>query len=497
MRIERTGFVFVVSVVVAAGGCSGRALVAEGPTTRTRLVPWQVEAEGTAPLVVGIYDTQEQVHCRFAPDEAGQLRCLPSSVATMEPAGAFADASCARPIFHVQGAAAAAATAGRFLALPLPATGCAPARHVVGKLAPVAAGATRYAGTPCAALPSSSPSFDDSWRDLAVVETQPPARWATGTEIDGPRLGGRVRLRQIATEDGARFDDHLVDDHWSQRCTLEGTDGAVDCWPTTAFDTTLSYESDSCEGTQVWGGDVCAPPAFIGRLGPTFYALGPAWSGSVFEKTKGCLPERDAARPDTRTTFYERGAALGADVLARLQWTTSGTGRFARRGLRGEGGEVGEGGEGGDASGLVPLADELTTAAVAARFHDAVAGADCNPIWTPEGLVRCVPTTVIVGPYTYGFFVDPGCQTKAYFCTNGPCAGEPAIETALDAHGELRPTAVRATKRATAVYSGVGGDVGCTPVPGDLTPFYTLEGPLSWNLFPALGESHGRASGAP
>jgi hypothetical protein len=503
MRIMRTRFVFVAGVFVAfvfvagvfvAGGCSGRTLLASaadggagagGSTTPTRLVPWQVEAAGTAPLVIGIYDTQEQVHCRFALDAEGQLRCLPSSVATMEPAGAYADQRCGLPIFRVQGEAAAAATAGRFIALPIPSTDCAPVRHFVGKLAPVAPGAIRYGGSPCAALSVPSAPVDDGWRDLAVVDTQPPTRWATGTEVDGPRAGGRVRLRQIVTEDGTRFDDHLVDEHWGRSCTLESDDTKIACWPPTAFDSTLTYEGDTCEGTQVWGADACAPPAFIGRLGPTYYALGPAWPGAVFEKSKGCLHVRDAAGPDARAVFFERGAPLGADALATLRWDTSGTGRFARRGLR------------GDDGGLVPLADELTTATTKARFHDSVAGADCNPIWTPEGRVRCVPTTVTVGPYTYGFFADAWCTTKVYLCTNQACAGRPAIETALDANGELRPTSLRATKKPTAVYSSFGGDVGCVPLMGDLSPYYTLEGPLPWDMFPALGESHGRASGAP
>ena len=56
-----------------------------------RLVPWQLQAEGSEPLVVGVFDRERQQHCGFVPDATGQLRCLPLTRGALELTRTFAD----------------------------------------------------------------------------------------------------------------------------------------------------------------------------------------------------------------------------------------------------------------------------------------------------------------------------------------------------------------------------------------------------------------------
>jgi hypothetical protein len=192
------------SLAVAGIGCSGHA-----PTSATgspdgglhedgapRIVPWQLEAPGTPPLVVGAFDTKEGVHCRFLPDQNGQLRCLPSSQEPVAYSDRFADSACQQPVYQTT-SARARVLAGRPTAVPLPRVGCEPRRYAVAMLEPRQDdGTPLFQQTPCAPLAPGAPhdpnvalqSSDEV--DLVVVATVPPDRWATGTEVDGPLIGG-------------------------------------------------------------------------------------------------------------------------------------------------------------------------------------------------------------------------------------------------------------------------------------------------------------------
>jgi hypothetical protein len=483
--------VTVALVVICLAGCGGNRLVASAPgeppvdaTTSPRIVPWHVGAAG-APLVLGAYDTQQRAHCRFVPDERGQIRCLPWPVGPLEDAGWFADATCGKRVVWAD-AKQAKALVGRPVAVPLPASGsCAPTRHAVATLREISQEAPRYAGTPCA--PLDGVRGPDARTALAVETVVPPERWATGREVDGAVVGGRVRLRQIETADGARFDDHLVDERWGKTCALETGWGPVACWPPTLSDSTMEFTDDQCMSAPVSGGAWCEPPAFIGHNPANLHALGARWDGPVFERGKGCFAVAaavsEAGADRAVGGYYQLGPSLGADAVAVVEWRLEGAGRFRRRGLSADGGA------------FLPLAEALTQSTGVAPFHDIVTEADCSPVWTVEGDVRCVPASALVDPYTEATFTDPGCSKPAYFCFASPCAGMPVVVMATDEHGERRAVSLRTAEVVSAVYTNRTGT--CAPEDFDAKNMFSLGAERSWDELPALDETNGRASGAP
>lgn len=489
--VLRLAFVAFTFSIPFASGC-GRGPLAS--TAEPRLVPWQLEADDAPPLVMGIYDRQERVHCRFVLDEAGQLRCQPPPEGALAGTETFADANCQRPVFRAYGGETAATLEGRwlsFFASSSPTTACAAPRYTAGKLARLATGAPLYKGPGCA-IEGSVPSTEDGWVNLAVVETAPATRWAMGAEVDGWRLGGRLRLRQVVTDDGARFDDHLVDERWGQTCNLElalGDRDAVACWPFTGEDPSRLFGDAACAGSELWSVSSCGAPAFIGHEKGKLYALGADWNGPLFDEGgKGCFaaPDLFASDPDTR--LVQRGAPLGADALADLKWQTGGSGRFRLRGLRGDAGEV------------VPLTDDLARTGQFVRYEDTVTGQGCSPLWTPEGLVRCVPMTVDVGLFELGAFADAACTTTAFVCSGANCAGRPVVRThaAPDVLPYLgaRADGLFSRRAPAAIFTkSASGCVAWPEVPADM--FFVLGDALSWDLFPKLVERNGLPSGAP
>lgn len=459
-----------------AGGCSGHPLTPEP----ARLVPWQVEAEGGAPLVMGIYDTQEKAHCRFAPDETGQLRCLPWGEVDLGGVGAFSDPACQKPVYETPDPAQTGLMVGRSLALPLPAAGCAPARFAVGILRARGADEPLFAGTPCARLDAGAVTG----ANLTVDEFEAPDRWATGAELDGPLLFGRLRLRRIGNGGDASFDDHFVDTRWSAPCALTGAADTAKCWPPSLPDLTYDFEDDQCHGTPVWQVGACEKPAFIGQSGPALHAIGAEWRGAVFLGTKGCFPVTPTA---SSGAFFEEGGLLGDDAVVTVDWVTDAGGRLQRRGLRGAGGE------------LVPISAELANASGVAPFRDTVAELDCNPLWTPDGLVRCVPTNVLFDSLSLGLFADAACQTPAYFCPRFPagCRGLPMISFAADANGIRHASSVNVAESAAGAF--MRGDAGCVATTSFDPSMLFIAGPVlvPWDQFPALEERNGRPSGAP
>jgi hypothetical protein len=479
---------FVVLVVSALAACSrgGGLAPADAATPDAgggpRLVAWQVRAEDTPPLVVGIYDAQEKVHCRFLHDEAGQLRCLPWGLSPLTDTGTFSDPTCQQRVYQAD--SPRGISPGRPVALPLPRLDCEPQRYAVGTLRVLPGGATLYAGTPCAPVGEAGEASTDGTVDVAVEEV-PPERWATGAEVDGPLVAGRLRVRQIAAADGTRFGDHLVDETFGKACVLGK---GPTCWPT-LLPVEAGVEGADCMSTvKVWRSEACADPAAI-SMGDSWFALGPIWTGPVSIKYHGCTPV-SLDSPSGPYTFYELGAPLVDATPARAEWQGEGSGRFRLRGLRGPAGET------------VLLDNEIAgpNGWITARYFDTVANVDCDPRWTPEGLVRCVPTNVIVGPGNAGlvaFFSDAACQTPVLACPglDKPCGDTPVISTATDADGELRDVSLNAAVDLATVY-GTAPDGSCAPTPAPFH-FFTLGAPLPWDSYPALTEINGRASGAP
>jgi hypothetical protein len=483
----------------AAGAADANASSADaaGAGGAPRLVPWQVQAEGSPPLVVGIYDAREKVHCRFLHDEAGQLRCLPWGLAPLTKTKMFSDPTCMQHVYQSD-STQGKIFPGRPVALPLPRLQCEPQRYAVGTLRVLPADATLYAGTPCAPIDAAVAAPTGGILDVGVEQTLPPDRWATGAEVDGPLVAGRIQIRQVATTDGTRFGDHLVDETFGKWCGLRpyGPDLSGEgpsCWPEFLIGGT-DFEGADCTGTvRVWQSEACADPAGIATSGRRF-ALGPLWTGPVSFSAHGCNVVSDGT-PDGPYAFYELGAPLADMTIAGAEWWSTGSGRFVMRGLRGAAGDT------------VLLDNEIAppNGWIVPRYFDTIANVDCDPRWTPEGLVRCVPKNAIVGPGNGGLgdvFADAACQKSAFACpgfTGKPCGGAPVISTAVDANGETRAVSLNAAVDLTTVYR-IMPDLSCVPEDGTmLAPytFFTVGGPLPWDAYPAFTEINGRASGAP
>jgi hypothetical protein len=385
---------------------------------------------------------------------------------------------------------------GRPVAIPLPRLHCEPQRYAVGTLRVLPDGAPLYAGTPCAPIDTAADTPTGGIVDVAVEQVLPPEQWAMGTEVDGPLVAGRVRVRQIAAADGTRFDDHLVDETFGKSCLLRayGPDLSGEgpsCWPDLLYQN-AGFEGADCMGTvPVWRSEACADPAGI-DMGGMRFALGPMWTGPVSARVKGCNLVSDGT-PDGPYEFYELGAPLGDMTIAGAAWQAEGSGQFLLRGLRGAAGDT------------VLLDNEIAgpNGWIVPRYFDTIANVDCDPRWTPEGLVRCLPANVIVVAWGLAaIFSDAACQKPVLACPgfgNKACGGTPVISTAVDVNGETRAVSLNAAVDLATVYATTS-DGSCIPEPATmLAPytFYTIGAPLPWDAYPALTEINGRASGAP
>jgi hypothetical protein len=477
----------------SGGNPDGAVGDGDAASAAARLVPWQVLADGTPPLVVGVFDTQEQVHCRFLPDEAGQLRCLPWGLAPLTETPWFSDSKCQNHVYQsdpMQGRI----VPGRPVAAPLPRVDCQPKRYVVATLRVMASDEGLFAGATCA--PMVQTQFG-GYVNVTVDQVQAPDRWATVTEVDGPLLANRVRLRQVATADGTRFGNHLVDQTFGTPCTLESSAdpsaAGLTCVPPLLSQS--GREGADCTGSVLaWRAAACSDPAAIGTPSSELFSLGPQWTGPVSIQLHGCQLISGRSTLDGPDQFFERGPSLGTVGVASAALKAQGAGRFMMTGLLGPNGE------------LVPIDDEIATPNdwLVPRYFDQQANTPCDPRWTPEGVVRCIPKSVMTSPTDLGiFFADAACKDTAYFCARadqGGCDGVPMTRSAIDANGETRITSLNSAQVVTTVYTfGQGGVGTCVTMPPNPSgaSFFKAGSALPWTMYPELFEMNGRPSGAP
>jgi hypothetical protein len=309
---------------------------------------------------------------------------------------------------------------------------------------------------------------------FVATEVVPPESWVAGDEADGARLSERLRVTDIATADGARFADHLIDDHWNQACTLEGDR----CWPPYVEPNwAFLFSDDKCTSPVFASPDRCVPPVLVRESGGRdLFALGPRWPGPIFRGTKGCLPEGSGNATDGPFT---KGGQLGADAVAGARIVEYGTGRLQGFGLR------------------AVLDGEITslprTLLPYQRFRDATTGADCEPVWTREGEIRCLPVNT---PNTLALgmpvFADAACTQPAFVCNTGPtCAGQPVVTFRFDARGERRDAQLHAGVRDLEMAQRFirQGDA-CIPH-GEPAPLSIWTEDASWSDYPLLVEKNG------
>jgi hypothetical protein len=471
-----------------AGGGAGTGGTGGTASDEPRLVPWQLQAEGSEPLVVGVFDREREQHCRFVPDATGQLRCLPLTRGELELTVSFADPECQQPIHRGQRPAAEAVRTAldEPMALPLELEDCEQ-RFVVARVTELAADAPHYVmlgGTSCG-VSMNRPLPDDV--DFVRGPPLDLEDYVSGKLVPGALLGERIRVEEIEAADGSRFQHALYDERWQKPCNLNDWRDSPVCMAASMDDWTTFYVDAACEGEGVWYAAACGDPAFIGRS--ELYALGQPWTGSVYELGKGC---REASfAPDSGVRFYHRGEPLGDDAVAAVQWLEAGSGRLQRRGLRGDAGQLFGLADGlfGDSGSLRERSGSL----VLPRYHDRETGADCAPIWTSEGDVRCVPSTVQIEPYSLQMYTDAACSQPAYLCLQQEsCAGTDLILMGYDARGDYRGLSRRAAVAAPGDSIFSLQDGGCVESPAMGLNLFESGEELPWDDYPLLSEVNGR-----
>jgi hypothetical protein len=457
-------------LAVAGAACSSSSPIEQPPppAEQARLVPWTLEADGLPPVTRGILDRRENVVCKFAPAADGRLRCLPDTSAMLD-TSVFTDAAC------TQLAYAAPGPVGHLMTVPLPRVACDAQRFEVRRVR---------------ALPEGQALFHTAWADdgphcmpaaaagvLVATEVVPPESWVAGDEADGARLSDRLRVTDIATSDGARFADHLIDDHWNQTCTLEGDR----CWPPFLEENWRSlFSDDKCTSPIFAQADPCATPTLLrGSSGGDLFAVGPRWAGPVFRGTKGCFLEGSANATDGPFT---KGGRLDADAVAGARIVQHGTGRLQGYGLRARAdGEI------------TPLPRTLLPYQ---RFRDTTTGGDCEPVWTREGQIRCLPVFTPNASADVPIFADAACTQPAFFCNIAPtCADQVVVTSVFDDRGEQRDAELHAgVHDPENAQRFVRQGSACVPY-GDPVPqlsYWTTD--LPWDDYPLLREKNGPAA---
>lgn len=450
----------------------------DAPPMGPRIVPWQLETDGAPTLVMGSYDTREKVHCVFLHDEKGVLRCLPPVPHALRETAVFADAACQSRVYtEVLGAADANALGQRAVTVPLPRADCEPRRHAMATLAARPAGAAHFGGTPCA---PTDFRLAPGEIELVAEQTEPSDRWATGTEVDGPLLPGGVRVRQFESAEGTRVDAELLDETLGHPCRIDSDypNGFVCSPPNVAF--AAANEGTDCMGPTVWAAPACTDVAYLGGGANTF-AVGPRWLGPVSLGGHGCGPYVPQISPDGPEIYFEAGPPEAPFVAPPVAFPPAGTGRLQLREPSSVDGQpVALGGDIGPPHWWTGL-----------RYFDTVANQDCDAVWTPEGLVRCIPTTLVESPSNYYLadaFADAACMVPARYCpTATGCGGQLVVSVNDDpAYGELHAVALHHAVDLPWTY--VMGSVGCERNPYD-SPHYVLGSEaLPWDPYPAFVE---------
>jgi hypothetical protein len=436
---------------------------------------------------LGVFDTQEDVHCEFLLDSEGQLRCLPARLPSLnlwQVGNSQEDERCV----YAADTHALAAYRGGPVSLPLPRHGCEQ-RYVVATLniGQLDGLATNQLNDVCAE--GTPGSWGPVLTPVTIASVLSPSRWVAAARVDGPAISPRLRLGQFRGTDGSLFDDQVFDERWGTNCALAGTDDfPVGCVPPhLAFDT-ATFLDPTCS-SPLWRLPACAPETYVAggsdRTGDyPARALGPAHEDQVYalegHGSLTCVAEEKRVLRSGEDSFFPAGEPLAADATeAPFSWFLQGTGRLQRRGLRGADGA------------FIPIARSLIREPL--PYYDTVAGAACSPLQTATGGVRCVPPLIpqiaTDAPANGVYYADSQCSQSAYFCfPEEACDGGVAVVLGVGSDLEAVGISLVTTSRVPQIY--VKQAETCVAVPEVLA--LTLgDAPLPWDRFPELGERNG------
>ncbi|MEI9954377.1 MAG: hypothetical protein WDO74_36765 [Pseudomonadota bacterium] len=455
------------------------------PSSNSRLEAWQLEAEGAPPLVLGtrFWDTQQQVFCSFVHAENGELRCFPDVPANYSYSDTYADPECRKDIawiYQADGQRPAARPWARPLLPQVVAPPCEPTRYQALR-----------------AISEDNPWFRVGPNGCKEVNDPPvplqlkmivdaPENWELGTERDGPRLTDRLHAVNVTMADGGGFVTGFVDERWKVACTLARGAAGVECRsPTASARSGTLFADDACMADLV-ASEKCQEPGFELYDGAP-RALGAPFTGAFFEHRPGAPACQVAGTTDSASAggilFFRKGAPLtvAETAAAPVRLGTLGTGRLRLRGLI-------------DETGALLAIGAPTFPSGSYPYFDSVANEDCQPLWTPDGQVRCVPVSVaLLSP---GKFSDPDCKQAAFPCNKAAaCDTQRVAFGQRDAYGRTVVSAAFATSTRldkTDVYVLSSGK--CTLSGTAVAGMSLAANALSWDLFPTLNERHADAA---
>jgi hypothetical protein len=127
------------------------------------------------------------------------------------------------------------------------------------------------------------------------------------------------------------------------------------------------------------------------------------------------------------------------------------------------------------------------------RYFDGTAHQSCDPLWTPEGLVRCVPSALIDPPSYGAIYADAACTNQAYFCASpSGCDGAAIVTTDGTDRNDTHAIGVNSSVSVPHPYTFAPDGVTCQQDPNAWIGLFAKGDPLPWDMFEALTEVNGQ-----
>lgn len=294
-------------------------------------------------------------------------------------------------------------------------------------------------GTTC------SGPFDGSSFDMFALGTEIPLTEFATFETPTPSEPARFQQRFAESADGARIFAGIYDSELASDCflTLDATRANARCVPSSTSAGTY-FGDTNCAVSRTSYRKGCTAPKFSTRYNlfcaytaslPDVFRNGALTGAAVFVPT-GSTPACQAITPSAELSFYEVGAQVALDALARTP-DTEGKGRYRL------------------------LHTSLGNSRLREpQLYDTIRQTECTPTTMQDGTVRCLPVS-IYGMSGTIYYSDAACtveqpitvvpSTPATGCTLPPATGF-TLRTTVSASPTC--TVTREVRQIGAAYTG-------------------------------------------
>ena len=432
------------------GGGEEAGLTCEGKSG-SRLRQLVRDHDDGSSEVVHLVDSERGLQCVFATAPDGQLRCMPRVDQDKVYGGIlrYLDSSCSQPIASVDSEAhpvlfrysvpQGESCNQRFL----------PVYADVGAVTDIAEGDQIYFRNPqgdCAAATASSATY------YQLGEPIPPESFVAGSE--SWTEGGRLSMRSIDAEDGARLCDVLGQLHDTElegaACGLDrAEDGAIRCLPPGPFLSEYFSDDDCTQALSLAQSDTCRPVSYVAASAPAecdrlqVRRMGDTVTSQLYWDPAGTCQTFD---PVDTARFSLPGPVVAADSFAEIRR------EYTRVGERLERGDlVGEG---------VRLHRT--------RWRDTTLDIPCGFATAADGVERCLPAT---DPYDGAAifagtrYTDPDCSVGILVAWYRPDCNDTRPAYVRELVGETAVIHQAGDEHPGPFYANAG--TGCVAAPAD------------------------------